>query len=93
MREGQPKSHTGLGWENLTDAAVRELALRREGLVFMLWGSDAIRKSNYINPEHHLILTSPHPSPLSAYRGFFGNHHFSKANEYLTARGLSPIIW
>lgn len=93
VREGQPKSHAGLGWENLTDAAVRELALRREGLVFMLWGSDAIRKSNYINPEHHLILTSPHPSPLSAYRGFFGNHHFSKANEYLTARGLSPIIW
>lgn len=93
VREGQPKSHAGLGWEQLTDAAVRELAMRREGLVFMLWGSDAIRKSSYIDPRRHLVLTSPHPSPLSAYRGFFGNRHFSKANEYLISHGSTPIVW
>lgn len=93
VRAGSPKSHSGIGWERLTDAAVRALATQRTGLVFLLWGSDAIRKSAMIDPSRHLILTSPHPSPLSAYRGFFGNKHFSKANEYLASQGQSPIIW
>ncbi|MDE7462426.1 MAG: uracil-DNA glycosylase [Muribaculaceae bacterium] len=93
VREGAPKSHSGIGWENLTDAAVRALSDKREGLVFLLWGSDAIRKGSYIDRSKHLVLTSPHPSPLSAYRGFFGNHHFSKANEWLKAHGETPIKW
>lgn len=93
VKEGQPKSHSGIGWEMLTDAAVKALATRREGIVFMLWGSDAIRKGEFIDRSKHLVLTSPHPSPLSAYRGFFGNHHFSKANAYLQSRGESPIVW
>ena len=93
VREGAPKSHSGIGWENLTDAAVRALSDKREGLVFLLWGSDAIRKGSYIDRSKHLVLTSPHPSPLSAYRGFFGNHHFSKANEWLQSHGETPIKW
>ena len=80
-------------WETFTDAAVIALASEKEGLVFMLWGSDAIRKGAKIDREKHLVLTSPHPSPLSAYRGFFGNRHFSKANEYLVAHGKTPIVW
>lgn len=93
VKEHRPKSHSGIGWENLTDAAVRKLAEGREGLVFMLWGSDAIRKGAFIDRNKHLVLTSPHPSPLSAYRGFFGNGHFTKANEYLQAHGKTPIDW
>lgn len=86
-------SHQGRGWENLTDTAIRALSEGRQGLVFMLWGSSAMRKGASIDRMHHLVLTSPHPSPLSAHRGFFGNHHFSRANDYLKARGLSPIDW
>lgn len=86
-------SHQGHGWEQLTDAAVAELSARRSGLVFILWGSHAMRKGAAIDRSRHLVLTSPHPSPLSAHRGFFGNHHFSRANEYMTAQGLSPIDW
>jgi len=86
-------SHAGRGWERLTDAAVRALAARRSGLVFILWGAYAIRKCEGIDRNRHLVLTSPHPSPLSASRGFFGNHHFSRANEYLVAQGLTPIDW
>lgn len=93
VREHQPKSHSGRGWETLTDAAVRRLATEREGLVFLLWGSDAIRKGDFIDRSRHLVLTSPHPSPLSAYRGFFGNGHFNRANEYLISQGKSPIEW
>ena len=93
VREHQPKSHSGIGWETFTDAAVSRLAEEKENLVFMLWGSDAIRKGSRIDRSRHLVLTSPHPSPLSAYRGFFGNHHFSKANEYLVAHGKTPIQW
>lgn len=93
VREHQPKSHSNLGWEKLTDAAVHKLADERENLVFMLWGSDAIRKGAFIDRNKHLVLTSPHPSPLSAYRGFFGNRHFSKANEYLKLHGKTPIEW
>ncbi len=93
VREHQPKSHSGIGWELLTDAAVRKLATERENIVFLLWGSDAIRKGAFIDRNRHLVLTSPHPSPLSAHRGFFGNHHFSTANSYLVAHGKTPIVW
>ncbi len=86
-------SHQGRGWERLTDAAVKALSDRRNGLVFLLWGSYAAKKGQYIDRSRHLVLTSAHPSPLSAYRGFFGNHHFSRANDYLKAQGKSPIIW
>lgn len=93
VREHAPKSHSGIGWEQLTDAAVRALAGSRDNIVFILWGSDAIRKGAAIDRNRHLVLTSPHPSPLSAHRGFFGNHHFSRANAYLEAHGKSPVVW
>lgn len=93
VREHQPKSHSGIGWETFTDAAVRALNDKRDGLVFMLWGSDAIRKGASIDRSRHLVLTSPHPSPLSAHRGFFGNHHFSLANQWLAAHNQTPIQW
>ncbi len=86
-------SHQGKGWELLTDAAIRALAEKRDNIVFMLWGSFAIRKGDFIDRRRHLVLTSPHPSPLSAYRGFFGNHHFSLANDYLADHGKTPIEW
>lgn len=86
-------SHQGHGWEQFTDAVIKRLSDRREHLVFILWGSYAIRKSELIDQSRHLILTSPHPSPLSAHRGFFGNHHFSRANAYLHAHGATPIVW
>lgn len=89
----RPGSHQGRGWEELTDEAVLRLARDREGLVFMLWGSYAMRKGAFIDRERHLVLTAPHPSPLSAYRGFFGCKHFSRANAYLQQRGLTPIEW
>lgn len=93
VRAHQPKSHSGLGWSIFTDAAVSALNEHRENLVFLLWGSDAIRKGSHIDRNRHLVLTSAHPSPLSAYRGFFGCRHFSKANNYLSAHGLTPIAW
>lgn len=93
VKAGQPKSHAGIGWEQFTDMAVRQIANRRDNIVFMLWGADAGAKRAFINPSRHLILTSPHPSPLSAHRGFFGNHHFSRANEYLVSHGMTPIQW
>ena len=86
-------SHQGHGWEQFTDAVIKRLSDRREHLVFILWGSYAIRKSELIDQSRHLILTSPHPSPLSAHRGFFGNHHFARANAYLQAHGATPIVW
>ena len=93
VREHQPRSHAGCGWETFTDAAVWAIATRRENIVFILWGSDAIRKGAFIDRTRHLVLESVHPSPLSASRGFFGNHHFSRANEYLVAHGKTPILW
>ncbi len=86
-------SHQGKGWEDFTDEVIMRLANDRENLVFMLWGSYAIKKGAFIDRNRHLVLTSPHPSPLSAYRGFFGNKHFSKANEYLTLHKKEPITW
>lgn len=86
-------SHQNHGWEQFTDSVISALNTRRNGLVFILWGSFAARKGEFIDRSRHLVLTSPHPSPLSASRGFFGNHHFSLANEYLKRRGLTPIKW
>lgn len=86
-------SHQGHGWEQFTDEVIARLSRDREHLVFMLWGAYAIKKGAFINREKHLVLTSPHPSPLSAHRGFFGNHHFSRANAYLQEHGQTPIQW
>lgn len=91
VREGQPASHAGMGWEEFTDAVVKKLNDEKENLVFILWGSYAIRKGAQIDRQKHLVLTSPHPSPLSAHKGFFGNHHFSKTNEYLRDHGKKEI--
>lgn len=93
VRRGQAASHQGRGWETLTDAAIQSLAREREHIVFMLWGSYAGKKATFIDPQKHLVLTSAHPSPLSAYRGFFGNHHFQLCNDYLAAHGKEPIKW
>lgn len=93
VRRGQAASHQGRGWETLTDAAIQSLAREREHIVFMLWGSYAGKKATFIDPQKHLVLTSAHPSPLSAYRGFFGNHHFQLCNDYLTSHGKEPIKW
>ena len=86
-------SHQNKGWEELTDAAIAALNRQRDNLVFMLWGSYAQRKGQYIDRKRHLVLTAPHPSPLSAYRGFMGCGHFSAANRYLTAHHQPPIDW
>ena len=89
----QAGSHQNKGWETFTDAVIAQLSKKREHLVFLLWGSYAQRKGAVIDASKHLVLKSVHPSPLSAYRGFFGNHHFSQANAYLAQHGLSPIDW
>ena len=86
-------SHQGKGWETFTDAVVRALAEQREHLVFILWGSYAQRKGAFIDRKRHFVIESPHPSPLSAYRGFFGSKPFSRANAYLAQHGLTPIEW
>ena len=93
VRAHMAGSHQRRGWEESTDAVISRLAQERTGIVFILWGSYAISKRTLINPDKHLILTSVHPSPLSAYRGFFGNKHFSKANNYLIEHGKTPITW
>ena len=86
-------SHQRQGWERFTDAVIARLNAEREHLVFMLWGSYAIKKGAFIDRTKHLVLTSPHPSPLSAYRGYFGNHHFSLANKWLADHGVEPVKW
>ena len=93
VRAHQAGSHQRQGWEEFTDAAIRLLAERREHLVFILWGSYAQKKGAFLDRNRHLVLTSAHPSPLSAYNGFFGNHHFSRTNDYLLANGETPIEW
>ena len=93
VRAGEPMSHAGQGWERMTDAAITALAARRTGLVFFLWGAHAQRKAALIDQSLHLVLRAPHPSPLSAHRGFHGCAHFSKANRYLAAAGRTPIDW
>lgn len=86
-------SHQNRGWEEFTNEVILHLAQHREHLVFILWGAYAIKKGAFIDRTRHLVLTSPHPSPLSAHRGFFGNKHFSKTNEYLIAHDNEPIDW
>ncbi|WP_165088745.1 uracil-DNA glycosylase [Neisseria yangbaofengii] len=93
VRAGQAHSHAPLGWERFTDRVIARLNEHREHIVFMLWGSHAQKKGAFINRSRHLVLTAPHPSPLSAYRGFFGCRHFSQANAYLKAQGLAEIDW
>ena len=93
VRAHQAGSHQNKGWETFTDAAIRHLADEREHLVFILWGSYAQKKGAMIDRNKHLVLSSAHPSPLSAYRGFFGNGHFSKTNKYLLEHGIEPINW
>lgn len=93
VRAHQAASHQGRGWEQFTDAAVAALSARRENLVFLLWGNYAKRRGAVIDRSKHLVLESAHPSPLSAYHGFFGNHHFSRANAYLVEHGKAPVVW
>ena len=93
VERGKAGSHQGKGWESFTDKVIERLGRTRENLVFILWGSYAQKKGEFLNRENHLVLTSPHPSPLSAHRGFFGCGHFSKANQYLVANGFEPIDW
>ena len=93
MRAGLAGSHQGKGWEQFTDSVIDSLSKNRNNLVFMLWGSYAQKKGATIDQSKHLVMKSPHPSPLSAHRGFFGNNHFSRANEYLISKGKSPIEW
>lgn len=93
VRAHQAASHQRQGWEEFTDAAIKALAEQREHLVFILWGAYAQKKGAFIDRSRHLVLASAHPSPLSAYNGFFGNKHFSKANAYLEEHGKTPINW
>lgn len=93
VREHEAASHAGRGWEQFTDAVVRAIAARKEGIVYLLWGSYAQRKGAIADPQKNYILKSVHPSPLSVYRGFWGCKHFSKANDYLIAHGQTPINW
>ena len=93
VRRGEAASHQGQGWENFTDAIIREVDALDRSVVFFLWGSHAQKKAAFVNRQKHLVLTAPHPSPLSAHRGFLGCKHFSKANEFLQEKGLEPIEW
>lgn len=93
VRAHQANSHRGMGWEQFTDAAIRILNEQDRPIVFILWGSPAQKKAQMLNNPKHLILKAPHPSPLSAYRGFFGSRPFSQTNEFLVKNGLEPIDW
>ncbi|HON98752.1 MAG TPA: uracil-DNA glycosylase [Bacteroidales bacterium] len=93
VRENTPESHRNIGWEKFTNAAIENLSDKKEHLVFMLWGAYAQEKEKLIDNTKHLILKAAHPSPFSANRGFFGCHHFSKANQYLIANNIDPIKW
>jgi len=93
VEQGRAGAHQNKGWEGFTDAAIEALNREREGLVFLLWGAYAQRKGRLVDPKRHLVLSSVHPSPLSAHRGFIGNGHFSAANRYLQSRGQAPIDW
>ena len=93
VEKGNAGAHQGKGWEQFTDQVINQLNTRREGIVFILWGSFAQKKATMIDASKHLILKSVHPSPLSAHRGFMGCRHFSSANEYLQKQGLEPIDW
>lgn len=93
VRENNPASHQGIGWQRFTDAAINALSEKKEHIVFLLWGNYAIAKEKLIDTRKHLVLKTVHPSPLSANRGFFGCRHFSQTNTYLSSNGISPIKW
>ena len=93
VREHMANSHKGKGWENFTDGVIKKISQLRQNVVFLLWGSNARSKKSLIDLNKHCVLESVHPSPLSAYNGFFGCNHFTKANDYLVANGFSPIDW
>ncbi|MEJ5168775.1 MAG: uracil-DNA glycosylase [Arcobacteraceae bacterium] len=93
VREGQAHSHAKHGWEIFTDSVIKKISDKKQNVVFILWGSPAIAKSKLIDSSKHHIITSPHPSPLSSYRGFFGSKPFSKTNEFLASRGIEKIEW
>lgn len=94
VRAHQAASHSEIGWQKFTDTIIERLSQNKENLVFLLWGSHAIKKKSLVAPNRgHLILEAPHPSPLSSYRGFFGCKHFSKTNAFLASKGLPPIDW
>ena len=93
VKQGQAHSHAKLGWETFTDKIIAEINQHNQGCVFLLWGSHAQKKGKSIDQQKHLVLAGPHPSPLSAYRGFFGCQHFSKANQWLVAQNRSAINW
>ncbi len=93
VEEGLPGSHRSFGWERFTDEVIKVVNEHRRGVVFLLWGAFAQKKGDLIDKNQHFILEAPHPSPLSASRGFFGCKHFSKTNEILNSQGLEPIVW
>ncbi len=93
VEKGHANSHKGMGWENLTQRIIDLLAQRKDPLVFILWGSSAQKIAGFVDPKHHLVLKSVHPSPLSAYGGFFGCNHFKKANQFLKEHGKTEIDW
>jgi len=93
VRANSPASHFHIGWEKFTDSVIERISAHKENLVFLLWGSFARKKKDIIKGKNHLILEAPHPSPLSAHRGFIGCGHFSKANSFLQAHGLEPVLW
>ena len=93
VRANQAGSHQNKGWEQFTDAVIHKINEQKQRVVFILWGNYAISKAKFIDQNKHLVLSSVHPSPLSASRGFFGNHHFSRTNEFLVKNGLEPINW
>jgi len=93
VEDGKPGAHADIGWEKFTDKVILELGERRENLVFMLWGAYAQKKAKRVDSKKHLILNAPHPSPLSAYRGFLGCRHFSRANQYLSDMGIEEVDW
>lgn len=93
VRESQPNSHKGVGWETFTDKVITTLNDREQPVVFILWGKHAQDKQQLITKNHHYIIRSPHPSPLSSHRGFFGSRPFSKANQFLEKTGIAPINW
>jgi len=93
VRANLAGSHQNKGWEQFTDAVINKINEQKQHVVFILWGNYAISKSKFIDQNKHLVLSSVHPSPLSASRGFFGNQHFSKTNEFLVKKGLEPVQW
>lgn len=93
VEQGKAHSHANFGWETFTDHVIATLNQHTQGLVFLLWGSHAQKKGQFIDRQKHCVLTAPHPSPLSAHRGFFGCHHFSSTNQYLIQQGKTPINW